>query len=128
MSEQQAVSCRVAAGFNMTTFALLGNNATVRGSASKVPPSSLQPVQPQWNTSLTRLNLTVRAQGAGIVPFTAALQRELVSALLHVSPPGLCQLATSMPVSISVFKHTLCLVYVLLAQLHGFIRPQYASA
>lgn len=79
------MSVHPSAGFNVTTFTLLGNNRTVTGSVSEVPPSSLQAVQPQWTSSLTYLNLTVRAQGAGILPFTAALQRELVSALLRVS-------------------------------------------
>ena len=78
------MSVHPSAGFNLTTFTLLGNNRTVKGSTSEVPPSSLQAVQPQWSSSLTHLNLTVRAQGAAILPFTPALQRELVSALLHV--------------------------------------------
>ena len=62
----------------------MGNNRTVQGAASELPASSLQPVQPQWGSALERLNVTVRLQGAGVVPFTPALQRELVSALLHV--------------------------------------------
>ena len=68
----------------------MGSNRTVQGSAADLPASSLQPVQPQWGSSLTRLNLTVRIQGAGTLPLTAALQRELVSALLHVSVLGWC--------------------------------------
>lgn len=79
------VSVNLFAGFNLTTFTLLGNNRTVRGLVSEVPASSLQAVQPEWSSSLTHLNLTVRAQGPAILPFTAALQRELVSALLRVS-------------------------------------------
>lgn len=81
------------AGFNLT-FRLMGNNRTVQGAASQVPSSSLQPVQPQWGSALNRLNLTVRLQGAGVVPFSAALQRELVSALLHVTFALLCLLFT----------------------------------
>ena len=73
------------AGFNLT-FTLLGNNGTVQGTASQLPLASLQPTQPQWGSVLQRLNFTVRFQGPAAVPFTAALQRELVSALLHVSP------------------------------------------
>lgn len=72
------------AGFNLT-LTLMGNNRTVQGAASEVPASSLQPVQPQMGSALDRLNLTLRLQGAGVVPFTPALQRELVSAILHVS-------------------------------------------
>ena len=71
-------------GFNLT-LQVAGVNTTVSGPAAQIPASSLQPVQPVYTTSLESLNLTVRVQGAGIVPFSASLQRELVSALLHVS-------------------------------------------
>lgn len=78
-------------GFNLT-LQVAGVNSTVSGPAAQIPASSLQPVQPVYSTSLESLNLTVRVQGAGIVPFSASLQRELVSALLHVSP-GTCIVA-----------------------------------
>ncbi|DBB08757.1 TPA: hypothetical protein ACH3X3_008192 [Trebouxia sp. C0006] len=69
-------------GFNVT-LKVAGTNTTVQGLASDIPASSLQPVQPVYSTSLNRLNLTVQVQGAGVLPFSASLQRELVSALLH---------------------------------------------
>lgn len=66
------------------TLKVAGTNTTAQGLASDIPTSSLQPVQPVYSTSLNRLNLTVQVQGAGVLPFSASLQRELVSALLHV--------------------------------------------
>ena len=73
-----------AAGFNLT-LKVAGTNTTAQGLASEVPASSLQPVQPVYSANLSRLNLTVQVQGAGVLPFSASLQRELVSALLHVT-------------------------------------------
>ncbi len=78
------VRLHAAAGFNLT-LKITGTNTSVKGPASEVPAASLQPVQPVYSASVDRLNLTVRLQGADVVPFTASLQRELVSALLHVS-------------------------------------------
>ena len=75
---------RAVSGYNLT-LQVAGVNSSVHGPAAQIPASSLQPVQPVYSTSLESLNLTVRMQGAGIVPFSASLQRELVSALLHVS-------------------------------------------
>ena len=63
----------------------MGTNRTVQGHTSQLPASSLQPVQPVWQTGLDRHNITMRISGAGVVPFSAALQKELVSAVLHVS-------------------------------------------
>ncbi|KAL3138737.1 hypothetical protein ABBQ32_005584 [Trebouxia sp. C0010 RCD-2024] len=76
-------------GFNLTTLTILGSNQTVEGLASQLPASCLQAVQPLYGPPpLTRLNLAVRIQGPGVLPFTAALQRELVSALLHTAAPS----------------------------------------
>ncbi|DBA83586.1 TPA: hypothetical protein ACH3X1_006158 [Trebouxia sp. C0004] len=69
-------------GYNLT-LKVAGTNTTAQAPASEIPASSLQPIQPVYSPNLDRLNLTVRVQGAGVVPFSASLQRELVSALLH---------------------------------------------
>ena len=70
-------------GFNVS-LTVLGTNRTVRGLVSDLPASVLEAPSPMWGTDLQRLDLTLRLQGPNIVPFTAALQKEVVSALLHV--------------------------------------------
>ena len=81
-----------AAGFDMN-LEIMGTSRTVH-ITSQLPASSLQPVQPQLQADLDRHNITMRLQGPAVVPFTADLQRELVSAVLHVS---LCSLQICCP-------------------------------
>lgn len=97
------------------TLKVAGTNTSVHGAASEVPASSLQPVQPVFASVTDRLNMTVRVQGAGVVPFTASLQRELVSALLHVRKPALLYTHTlQVHVSATLKAHSkrLCFWYL----------------
>ena len=97
----QQLTYNAAAGFNLT-LEIMGTNRTVHGNTSQLPAASLQPVQPQWQAATDRHNITMRLQGPDVVPFTADLQRELVSAVLHVSPDTFAALATLFHASLKV--------------------------